>query len=253
MLKYVATAALAATLTLPLHAAADEFDPAAMTDSEREAFRKEVRAYLLDNPEVIFEAIQILEQRRADETAEADRNIVAANADALFNDGYSYVGGNPDGDVTVVEFLDYRCGYCKRAHPEVEELLERDPNVRLVVKEFPILGPDSVVAGKMALAALEIDAENFAALHDALMTYDGQLTEAAAYQIAATHGYDVKALKELAGSQEIDDRLNKNYRVAQALGLQGTPAFIIGDQVVRGYLPIDEMLAAVERQRSASN
>ncbi|MEM9139116.1 MAG: thioredoxin domain-containing protein, partial [Pseudomonadota bacterium] len=102
-----------------------------MTDAEREAFRAEVRAYLLENPEVIYEAIQVLEQRRDQEAAQADVGLIAQNTEALFNDGYSFVAGNPDGDVTIVEFLDYQCGFCKRAHPVVEELLDRDPNLRL--------------------------------------------------------------------------------------------------------------------------
>ena len=100
-----------------------------LSDAEREAFRAEVRSYLLENPEVIFEAIQILEQRREQQSAAADRQLVVDHATALFDDGFSFVAGNPDGDVTIVEFLDYRCGYCKRAHPVIEELLERDPNI----------------------------------------------------------------------------------------------------------------------------
>jgi protein-disulfide isomerase len=150
----------------------------------------------------------------------------------------------------VVEFLDYRCGFCKRAHPEIEEMLDRDPNVRLVVKDFPILGPDSVRAGKMALAALQLDRDKFKALNDGLMTYPGNLTEQVAYRIAGEVGYDIAALKEIAATTEIDDQLNQNYQLARTLGLEGTPAFIVGTEVIRGYLPVDEMLAAVEAARA---
>ena len=244
---------LAGALALPGAAPAQTLDFGAMSEAERAAFRDEVRSYLLENPEVIFEAIQILEERRNAAAAEADRGLVAANADAIFSDGFSWTGGNPDGDITVVEFLDYRCGYCKRAHPEVEELLDRDPNIKLVIKEFPILGPDSVRAGKMALAALDIDRSKYRALNDALMAHQGNLTEAAAYQIAAEVGYDIAALKERAGSAEIDDRLNSNYQLANALGLQGTPAFIIGDEIIRGYLPVDDMMTVIEKVRTAAN
>jgi protein-disulfide isomerase len=221
-----------------------------MSEDDRAAFREEVRSYLLDNPEVIFEAIQILEERREMAGQQADRELVVANAESIFNDGFSYVGGNPDGDVTVVEFLDYRCGFCKRAHPEIEEMLDRDPNVRLVVKDFPILGPDSVRAGKMALAALQLDRDKFKALNDGLMTYPGNLTEQVAYRIAGEVGYDIAALKEIAATTEIDDQLNQNYQLARTLGLEGTPAFIVGTEVIRGYLPVDEMLAAVEAARA---
>ncbi len=245
--------ALGAGLALPGATAAEPLDLGAMSDEDRAAFREEVREYLMENPEVILEAIQILEQRRTVAAQEGDRQMIEAHADRLFDDGFSYVRGNPDGDVTVVEFLDYRCGYCKKAQPVVEELLERDPNVRLIVKEFPILGPDSVTAGKLALAALELDRSKFGALHDALMAHQGNLTEGAAYGLAEDAGYDTDALRELVDSTEIDDRLQQNYQLAQALGLQGTPAFVVGDEIIRGYLPAEEMLSAVQDARVAGN
>ena len=245
--------ALAAGLGLPACAASEPLDLGDMSDADRAAFREEVRAYLLENPEVIYEAIQILEQRRSLAAQETDRQMVAAHAEQLFDDGFSFVKGNPEGDVTVVEFLDYRCGYCKKAQPAVAELLERDPNVRLIVKEFPILGPDSVAAGKLALAALELDRSKFGPLHEALMAHQGNLTEDAAYALAEDAGYDVEALREKAESTEVDDRLQRNYQLAQALGLQGTPAFVVGNEIIRGYLPADEMLAAVREARVARN
>lgn len=240
---------LAAMLAAAPAAQADNIDFSNMNESERAQFQNEVRNYLLQNPEVIFEAIEILEQRRNLATQDADRQLVTANASAIFADGHSWVGGNPDGDVTVVEFLDYRCGFCKRAHPEITEMLERDPNIKLIVKEFPILGPDSVKAGKIALAALEIDPDLYKDLGDELMEYRGNLTEQVAYQIADSVGYDLAKLKELAGSTEIDNRLNDNYQLANALGLQGTPAFIVGNEIIRGYLPVEDMLSAVNDAR----
>ena len=248
-----AFATLALTVGLGLPAAAEPLDLGAMSDADRAAFRDEVRSYLLENPEVIFEAIQILEQRRTAAAQESDSEMIESHADQLFADGFSYVAGNPDGDVTVVEFLDYRCGFCKKAHPAVVELLENDPNVRLIVKEFPILGPDSVTAGKLALAALEIDPAKFGQLHETLMAHRGDLTEQVSYQLAEDAGYDADALRELADSTEVDDRLQQNYQLARALGLQGTPAFVIGDEIIRGYLPVEDMLAAVRDARSAQN
>ena len=232
---------------------ADPLDLDSMSEADRAAFGEQVRAYLLENPEVIFEAIQILEARRNQLDTERDRKIVADNADELLNDGFSFIGGNPDGDITLVEFVDYRCGYCKRAHPEISELLDRDPNIRLVVKDFPILGPDSVKAGKMALAAVQVDAEKFKTLSDGLMDYRGNLTEQVAYQIAAESGYDIAELKEVAASGEIDDRLNRNYQLARKLGLEGTPAFVVGTEIIRGYLPLEDMLAAVQEARREMN
>ena len=155
--------------------------------------------------------------------------------------------------MTVVEFSDYRCGYCKKAHPEIQALVESDPNVRLVVKEFPILGPDSVAAARMALAALQLDPDRFGALNDALMSFEGGLTEATAYQIAAHAGYDIPALKEAAASDAVSQAVAANYALARDLGLEGTPAFIIGNQIVRGYIPLEQMQAAVEQTRAAMN
>ncbi|GMG84447.1 DsbA family protein [Paralimibaculum aggregatum] len=234
---------------LPLAAPAQEAGFAGMSDDARAAFRAEVRAYLMDNPEVILEAIQVLEARRAEATAAADDQLVEQHAEALFNDGYSYVGGNPEGSITLVEFTDYRCPYCKRAHPIVAELMERTPELRHVIKEFPILGADSVVAGRMAMAANEIDPERYADLNDALMGFKGNLSEAAAYRIANEVGYDIAALKTRAASPEIEARIQKNYELARALNLEGTPSFVIGGTIVRGFKPLEEMLALVEQEQ----
>ena len=254
MLRIPHLLAPVALMGLAAAPAAAQTDIGNMSPAERSAFRAEVRSYLLENPEIIMEAIQILEQRRQQASTEQDRELVAANAEELFNDDFSYVAGNPEGDVTVVEFLDYRCPYCKQAHTEVARLLEEDPNVRLVVKEYPILGPASVAAGRMALAALEQDREKFGELHDALMTYEGQLTEPAAYRTAEDLGYDVDALKEAAADPAIEERIQRNYALAAKLGIQGTPAFVLREQVIRGYVPFEELSAAVEEQRAqASN
>ena len=113
---------------------APAFDVSKMTENQRAAFRAEIRAYLLDNPEVIYEAVDILQQRQAQTETQRDLELVENNSAAIFADGYSYVGGNPEGDITLVEFVDYKCGYCRKAHSEVEELLARDGNIKLIIK-----------------------------------------------------------------------------------------------------------------------
>jgi protein-disulfide isomerase len=256
MRRAIATAILALALVIPGPAPAQEQSRPAlsdMTEAEREAFRAEVRAYLMEHPEVLMEAIQVLEARRDANARVADTEMIASHGEQLFHDPNSWVGGNPDGDVTLVEFSDYRCGYCKKAHPELQELLRRDPNIRLVVKEFPILGPESVTAARMATAALDLDPSKYGALNDALMSFEGQLTEAAAYQIAGFAGYDTAALKARATSAEIEARIADTYALARAMGLQGTPSFVLGNQIIRGYLPIERMLEAVADARAAMN
>ena len=256
MRRAIATATLALALAIPGPAPAQQQSRPAlsdMTETEREALRTEIRAYLLEYPEVLMEAINILEARRKVDSQQAEAALIAANSEQLYNNPNSWVSGNPDGDVTLVEFADYRCGYCKKAHPEVRELLKRDPNIRLVVKEFPILGPDSMAAARMAQAALDVDPASFEALNDALMRFEGQLTEAIAYQIADRVGYDIAALKERAASAEIEARIGDNYALARAMRLKGTPSFILGNQIIRGYVPLDRMLAAVAEARAATN
>lgn len=220
-----------------------------LSQSQRQQLRAEVRAYLLENPEIILEALQILEERRAVEALEADRDLVSSNYQAIFEDGHSFVGGNPDGDVTLVEFSDYRCGFCKQAHPDIARILEADPNVRLIIKEFPILGPDSVAAGRMAIAAQELDPSLYASLNDALMSYPGNLTERSAYRIAENEGYDVDELRELAASDDTTVKLEANYRLAQTMGIRGTPGFIVGDEIIRGLMPASDLLALIREER----
>lgn len=254
MRKILAVTALA--LALPIAGAAQEQSRPSFTDMneiEREAFRSEVRDYLLEHPEVLMEAIKILEARRDQASREADAEIISSNYQELFKNPESWVGGNPEGDVTLVEFSDYRCGYCKRAHPELKQLLERDSNIKFVVKEFPILGPDSVAAARIAQAALEIDRARFEALNDALMSFDGQLTETVAYQIASSLGYDIPTLKERAASAEVEAQIADNHALARALGLEGTPSFVIGNRILRGYLPLDQMMQSVAEARAATN
>ena len=130
--------ALPIMLALTSPASAVELD--SLTDAERAAFRAEVRAYLLENPEVLQEAIGVLQQREQQAQTVSDTQLIVEYSEELFNDRHSFVGGNPAGDITIVEFLDYRCGYCKRAFPEIEALIAADANIRFVVKEYPILG-----------------------------------------------------------------------------------------------------------------
>ena len=128
--------------------------------------------------------------------------------------------------------------------------MDRMPNLLAVLKEFPFLGLNSLTAGRMAMAALDPDPDRYKSLHDALMEHEGNLTEAAAYRVAAAVGYDIAALKSRAGQQEIEDRLRATYELANNLGLQGTPSFVIGNRILRGFLPLEEMLAVIEEEQA---
>lgn len=224
----------------------------AMTDEQRATFHAEVRSYLLQNPEVIVEAMSVLEDRQAAEQAQADVARLEENADAIFNDGHSWIGGNPEGDVTVVEFLDYRCGFCRRAAPIVEELVASDANIRLVVKEFPILGEPSERSSRFALSVKLVHGdEMYKYIHDTLLSFEGEPDERSLTRIAQQFDLDAAALMEKMDGPEVTAVIEENRRLAEALAINGTPSFIIGDQMLRGFLPIEGMREVVEEERGA--
>ncbi|MFY0624202.1 MAG: thioredoxin domain-containing protein [Pelagimonas sp.] len=229
------------------------FDLDKMTPAQEAAFGAAVRSYLLENPQVIMEAVAVLEEREQQQQAQADLSIVSDNADALFNDGYSWVGGNPDGDYTVVEFLDYRCGYCRKAHPEVSELIKSDGNIRLIVKEFPILGEASIIASRFAIATQIIGGNDaYKAVSDALMTLDGNPNEATLKRLAKTFGLDADAILSEMSSEEVTRRIAETRALAQRMQISGTPSFVFGDQMVRGYAPLPTMQNIVAQGRAAN-
>ena len=241
-------ALFAALIAAP--AAADLTD---MTDAERQAFHDEVRAYLLENPEVLMEAIGVLEERQAQAQADADAHLVRDHSEALFDDGRSWIGGNPEGDVTVVEFLDYRCGYCRRAHPEVTDLVEADGDIRYIVKEFPILGEQSLLASRFAIATRRTAGDDaYAKVHDALMTLRSDVTRPALERVAKSLDLDAAEIFREMEAPEVEAEIGANMALAQALGISGTPTFIVENQMLRGYLPQSEMERVVEAERSAT-
>ena len=246
----IRTTLSALVLGLFLSAPAAAFDIDAMSDAERDAFRAEIRAYLLDNPEVLMEAIEVLEQRQAEAQAANDETLLQVNADDIYNDPSSWVGGNVDGDVTIVEFLDYRCGYCRRAHPEVAELIASDGNIRLIVKEFPILGEESVLASRFALGVRVVEGDDaYADINDRLMTIRGNISEEGLSDLSESLGYNTKAVFDAMNSAEVQEAIQRNRALGQRLSINGTPSFIFGDQMVRGYVPLDAMRQIVSEQR----
>ena len=222
----------------------------AMSDSEREAFRAEVRAYLLDNPEVLMEAIAVLEERRIEGAAEAEVAMLENNREEIFNDGFSFVGGNPDGDVTIVEFLDYQCSFCKRAFPAVEELIASDGNIRFIVKEFPILGEASVLGSRYALATKSLHGDDaYKTIHDELMLLRGSLTPQTLARLSEDLNFDHREILAEMESEVITQIIDANRALGQRLQIQGTPTFIMGESFVRGFLELDQMRQVVASER----
>jgi len=238
----------AAFLALSLAAA-----PAAMADSFDAAQRREigeiVRAYLLDHPELLVEISKELESRQQAEEDKARGEALARNAKDIFRSEHDLVAGNPQGDVTMVEFFDYNCGWCKKGLPEVLSLIDEDKNLRLVMKEFPIFGGDSDYAAIAALASRKQG--KYWQFHVALLGHEGKVTREVVDQVAAEQGLDIEKLKADMKDPEIGAILKRNHELATALSINGTPAFIIDKDVVPGYLPKDGLMASVAKVREA--
>lgn len=229
---------------------AQSLDPKSMTPEQRQDFRKEVRDYLMENPEVLIEAIQVLENRQAAQKVNADAQLLQANHAAIFDDGYSYVGGNPEGDITLVEFMDYRCSFCRQAHPEVAELLKKDGRIRWIVKEFPILGPDSTLASRFAISVLDLGGpEAYGKAHDTLMTMRAKVSPEVLKKLAGDLGLDAGAVMAKMDSDAVTRVIDANHALAQRLQISGTPTFILQDRFLRGYVPLEAMTGLVAEAR----
>jgi protein-disulfide isomerase len=223
---------------------------AEMTEAEREAFRSEIRAYLLENPEVLVEAMEVLQGRQDSEAANRDLAMLEENSDLIYNDPNSWVGGNPNGDITVVEFTDYRCGYCRKAHDEVAELVKSDGNIRFVLKEFPILGEQSLLSSQFAISVRQLYGDDaYKAAHDALITLRGDATPETLSRLASDLGHDPDTIAAQMAKPEVMSIIEANHALATMMEINGTPTFVIDQTMVRGYVPLEGMRQIVAGQR----
>ncbi len=234
------TAAAVTALSLALPAAAQQMDEAALRALILETIRT--------NPEIVMEAIEILQTRENEAQAQAAAQALEAQKGALHNDPNAPVMGNPDGDVTIVEFFDYNCGYCRRVFPSVKELIAGDDNIRVVMREWPILGEESVFAARAALASRKQG--KYAEFHDALMANEGRASQANVLSIADDLGMDITQLQADMAGPEVDAHIATSRQLTQALGLNGTPAFVFGDQLVPGAIELNQMQQLIEQLRS---
>lgn len=206
-----------------------------LTAEQRQAVVALIRETLLQNPELVQEALVELERRNAVAQAEQQRNAVAAEKAKLSDPATSAILGNPQGDVTIVEFMDYNCGFCKRALEDVRALAKEDAKLKVVIKDFPILGPDSVEASRVAIAAMaQLSGGKYFDFHNKLMATKGRVNGAKALEIAKESGADVERLKKEMDSAQTKAVIEDTVALGDRLGLTGTPAFIIGDEVVFG-------------------
>ncbi len=234
-----------AVVVLAIAPAAAQPRPA--TEPDRAQIRQILIDILREEPQLILEALQALEAREQAQAEARQREALTSRTAALERDSDDLVTGNPAGDVTIVEFFDYRCPFCKRAQAPIEQAVRADGRVRVVHKQMPILGPESVQASRAVLAA---QTQNRAAeLHRALMALPGQLTEAELFRQARSVGLDEARLKRDMTNPAIDQQLSRSLELARALDIRGTPAFVIGQRLIPGVVEAAALAEAIQAAR----
>jgi protein-disulfide isomerase len=248
------------SLLTPLRAAAIlgalAVAPAAMAqnavfnEQQKQAIGEVVKDYLLKNPEVLTEVISELEKRQAQAQQASQAGAVKETQQTLLNASHSYVVGNPSGDVTLVEFFDYNCGYCKRALADVQTLMKTDPKLRVVLKDFPVLGPDSVEASRVALAVKnQLQGPQLLDYHVKVMDTRGRVNGERAMSVAKDMGVDMARLRKDIDSPDVRNALQENMALGDKLSLTGTPAFIVGETVIPGAVGLDPLKQLVDNVR----
>lgn len=224
--------------------------PAAASDPAfQQSVEEIVRQYLLAHPEIVEESLRTLESRRAAEERTRVRSVIIERRAELLHDSASPVSGNPTGTVTLVEFFDYRCGFCKRVAGAVTRLQQEDPGIRVVYKDFPILGESSIFAARAALAS-NVQGKH-TLFHEALLAADTDLTQDVVFRIAAQVGLDVMRLQTDMADPAVQAAIDRNHKLAADLGIAGTPGFIAGQELVPGAMELEALKDFVARARSA--
>jgi protein-disulfide isomerase len=246
----LAAAGLLALAAAPLPALAQQAAAPALNAEQRKAVETIVRDYLLKNPELIQEALIELDKRNKMAEADAQQAAVRAEKAAIFDSPHHVVVGNPQGDVTVVEFFDYNCGFCKRSLEDMRALTAADPKLRVILKDFPILGPDSLEASRVAVAAKkQLSGPKYWDFHVKLMSHRGKVNGEKALEVAKEVGADIARLKKDMESPDTKAAIDATVALGDRLGLTGTPAFIIGDEVVFGAVGADAMKTRIAAVR----
>jgi protein-disulfide isomerase len=211
-----------------------------------------IRDYLVRNPELLIDMQQALEAKQREEQRVANLEVIESARDDIFNAAYDGYVGNPDGKTTIVEFYDYNCGFCKRAQEDMLALTEADPDLRFVLKEFPILGPDSTKAHVVSMAFRALMPEKYGDFHNQLLGVQGRATEASAIKIALSLGADEAKLREEMKDPAINAAFEKTYELANKLAITGTPSYVVGNEVVFGALGQEVLAQKIAEARTAA-
>jgi len=210
-----------------------------------------IRDYLIANPEVIREAIDALQARQEEADRAAQASIIDDNRELLFSSPRHVVMGNAEGDITLVEFFDYNCGYCRRAQEDMHRLIEDDPNLRVVLKEFPVLGEGSMQAAQVSIAVRILAPEKAADFHEALLAQSGQVDTEVALAVAESLGLDRGAIEAEMRSDEVRDTIGESYALAEKLQLTGTPSYVTSGEVAIGAIGFDALQSKIADARSS--
>lgn len=223
---------------------------ATLSDGRRGEIETLIRSHLIANPEIIAEAIDELQARQAQAELTAVTDAIADNAEVIFNSERQAVIGNPEGDVTLVEFFDYNCPYCKAAMSDVQRLIKEDPGLRVVLKEFPVLGEDSVEAARVAVAVNLVAPEKYEEFHYTLLLERGQVNGNRALAVAEEIGIDPARLRPLLDTEEVEDTINEVYEIAGQLNLSGTPSFVTANEAIVGAVGIESLRIKIAEIRA---
>jgi protein-disulfide isomerase len=222
----------------------------ALTDQDRPEIEAIVKDYLLKHPEVLRDALDVLEKHQAQEDQDKQRKAIASNAKLIFESPRGPVFGNPQGDVTLVEFFDYNCGYCKRAMQDVMQLAKEDSQLKIVFKEFPVLGPGSVDAAKVAAAVrMQDKGGKYVEFHRRLLGGRGEANKERALAAAKDAGFDVARIEKDLQSTEVEQTIKESMQLAESLGVNGTPTFVIADELVIGAQGYDALKGKIDATR----
>jgi len=232
-------------------AAGTAYSANSFSETQKKEIETLIQSYILKNPEIITQAFKVLQTREREAEEKRTKVTLVSLRSRLFEDLSSPVGGNLNGDITVIEFFDYRCGVCKRIHPIVEKLIKTDQNIRRIYKEWPILGADSVIAARAALASHRQG--GYTAFHNAMMEARARLNRHSIMAIARRVGLDTERLTRDMDSPEIKGILKRNSALAEALKLTGTPSFVIEDTLLFGGHDLATMKSLVHKARAKKN
>jgi protein-disulfide isomerase len=248
LLAFAATCTFAVPCSVP---ALTQTTDATKAPVANEALQQAIHDYILAHPEVLIQSLRIAKEREEARAAEQGKALLASLKNDLVDDPNAPVRGNPSGDVTLVEFFDYRCPYCRQVEPFLQALIKNDHGLRVVVKQLPILGPASVYAARVALAAIKQG--KYEQFHDAVMSKKPNIDEATVLKLAEEAGIAVDRLKTDMNSPEVNAEIKRTTEIARALRLTGTPAFIVGTELIPGATDLETLQALLDEARHGTN